>query len=262
MASRVPSKENARVRALHSLTRANFQNETTNAMLNRKGQTGWILESNGSLQTDRFGLAQAAARWTRGDIGNGNPGSPVSFGSLHPLWNFLSCDRYTIAHDGVYWSCEAQFFGVQGSPVPIYELDYSTSEEPIETHKDFRTALGGKPGSELHGADFDVNGAFNGFTGGPEHPFANDAEEDAWRGVVSYLSPGAVWRKNYTTNVRPTDIGSLGKLDTPEGSPPAVPEGMNWLYVGLTWEQRGLVYQVRKEWRLSGRRGWNATIYS
>lgn len=227
--------------------------------LTRKGTTGWVLETGGSLQTDRYGLAQSTARWTRADIAaNANPGSPVGFGSGHPIWTWLGCDRWTVFSDGVYWFCEAQFFGFTGSPEPIYELDYCTSEEPIETHKNFRSTIGGKPGNELNGARFDDEGAFIGFVG----PFANDTEEDEWRGITSYLAPGAVWRKNYLTSSRPSDLGQVGTVDVPEGSAPSVPAGMNWLYTGLTWEQRGRIYQVRKEWRLSGRRGWNDTIYA
>lgn len=226
--------------------------------LNRKGQTGWVLQSNGSLQTDRHGLAQATARWTRADVGNANPGSPVGFGSLHPLWSYLACDRFTITQEEAFWVCEAQFYGVNGVPEPIYELDYSTSEEPIETHKDFRATIGGKPTAVLHGAKFDTDGVFVGFAG----PFADNTEEDTWRGITSYLAPGAIWRKSYTTSTRPADLGSVGKIDVPEGSAPAVPTGYNWLYLGVTWEQRGRTYSVRKEWRLSGRRGWNATIYT
>ncbi len=227
--------------------------------LTRKGTSGWFLAEGGELQTDRFGMSQATATYERLDVAtNVNPGQPVAFGQLHPIWTFLTCDRFSIRANGAGWICQASFFGVTGTPTPIYELDFSTSEEPIETHRKFVSDLGGKPGSELNGARFDDDGAFIGFTG----PFSSDSEEQKWRGVQSYLSPGTVWRKNYTTATRPADVGSIGKIDAaPEGTPPTVPVGFTWLYTGLTWEQRGLVYTVKKEWRLSGRNGWNSTIY-
>ena len=223
----------------------------------RKGTLGWIKTSNGQLQTDRYGLAQATARWERLDTGDSDPGAPTSFGSQHPLWTYLDCDKVSVTQTEAGWVGEGSFYGFTGSPDPIYDLDYSTSEEPIETHKDFRTSLGGTPTTPLHGAKFDSDGAFLGFSTG----FASDAEADAWRGIRGYLSPGAIWRKNYITKVRPTDLGELGHIDIPEGSPPTIPNGRNWLYIGLTWEQRGLTYTVRKEWRASGRRGWNTSIY-
>ena len=58
------------------------------------------------------------------------------------------------------------------------------------------------------------------------------------------------------------DFGDVGCVDFPEGNAPQLPTGRNWLYVGLVWEQRGLTYSVKKEWRASGRRGWNNDIYS
>lgn len=231
--------------------------------ITRKGQTGWFLTSPGTLQTDRYGLATASARWRRQDIANTtNPGSPVSFGQTHPIWFFLNCDKVVISQSDNGWDCEASFFGVDGIPQPIYELDLSASEEPIETHANFRSAIGGKPGSALHGAEFDSStGEFIGFTG-KTTPFANDTERDEWQGIRSYLAPGAVWRKTQVTATRPNDIADVGDVDTPEGSPPAIGTGRNWLYKGLTYEQKGLTHTVRKEWLLSGRRGWNTTIYS
>jgi hypothetical protein len=226
--------------------------------LTRKCPVGWVKVSNGNLQTDRFGLSQAVAKWVRMDKGDSDPGTPAVFGNVHPLWSFLECDKVSIAQTEAGWEAEAAFFGCDGNPDPIYDLDYSTSEEPIETHKDFDTTLAGTSKHRLHGAVFDSLGAFLGFTN-----FGEDAELAAtWRGISSYLNPGAIWRKNYVTKTRPTDVGQLGRIDVPEGNPPSVPNGRNWLYIGLTWEQRGLTYQVRKEWRLSGRRGWNQLIYS
>ena len=231
--------------------------------ITRKGQTGWFLTSPGSLQTDRYGLATASARWRRQDIANTtNPGSPVSFGQTHPIWFFLNCDKVVISQSENGWDCEASFFGVDGIPQPIYDLDLSTSEEPIETHANFRTSIGGTPAAPLNGAQFstDTNtlGEFIGFNG----PFANTTAEDTWRGIRSYLAPGAVWRKTQVTATRPNDIADVGNIDVPEGSPPALGSGRNWLYKGLTYEQKGLTYTVRKEWLLSGRRGWNTTIYA
>jgi hypothetical protein len=232
-------------------------------MITRKGQTGWLLESPGALQTDRYGMSTATARWRRLDVAtNVDPGTPIVYGQAHPLWFFLNCDKFTISVEDNGWNCDATFFGVYGVPQPIYDLDLSTAEEPIETHPNFRTTIAGKPGAALHGAQFsaggDDAGTFLGFNG----PFANDTERDEWMGIRSYLSPGAVWRKTLVTGTRPSDLSDVGGIDTPEGSPPTIGSGRNWLYAGLTYEQKGLVFTTRKEWRLSGRRGWNATIYT
>lgn len=227
--------------------------------LTRKTPVGWIKTSNGQLQTDRFGLSQAAARWVRMDVGDTDPGAPTSFGSAHPLWSYLDCDKISISQTEHGWEAEASFFGVTGIPSPIYEIDFSMSEEPIETHKEFATKLAGTPANKLHGARFEPDGNFAGFV---TFPAGREAERDIWQGIRSFLNPGAVWRKNYVTKSRPGDIGDLGRIDVPEGDPPTLGNSQNWLYTGLTWEQRGLTYQVKKEWRASGRRGWNTDIYT
>lgn len=221
--------------------------------LTRKGQTGWVLSTAGTLSTDRYGLSSAIATYSRYDFGLGDPGLPVSFGSTHPVWTYLECDKVQVSHNGTHWEARADFFGVTGAPAPIYELDMSLSEEPIETHPDFFMVLGGSVNLPYNGAIFDEDGTFKGFV--------KDGDNDEFVGVRSYLSPGAVWRKVYVSKTKPSDMSLLGKIDVPEGSPPTVSSGRNWLYSSLSWEQRGLTYQIRKEWRLSGRQGWNISIY-
>ncbi len=211
------------------------------------------LQDVGSLATDRYGLSTANAQWWY--FGE-SPESQVSIFSAHPRWSFLNMDRRTIKHAGAHWLIEGSYFGVDGTPSPLYEMDVSAGQDPIETHKDFAD-FAGTPTAPLHGAQFDDDGLFIGFK-------PTDDEDSAdWVGVRDYLTPGAIWRKSYVTKAKPgtTEFNLIGRLDFPEGSAPT-PSGRNWLYTGLSWEQKGLTYSVRKEWKLSGRNGWNSTIYA
>lgn len=218
--------------------------------LTKKGTLGLTLDSYGMLQTDRYGMSTATATWFQlSDI----TGVPITFGASHPVWSFLKCDKVNVSYDKPYWRVEASYFGVNGTPAAIYELDVSMSEEPVETHPDFAD-FAGAPGSEANGATFDAEGAFLGFVGAGANP--------EWVGVRSYLAPGMIWRKTYVASSTPPSVSTLGLIDTPEGSPPSVESGRTWMFSGLSFEQKGLVYQVRKEWRLSGRRGWNTTLYA
>ena len=113
-----------------------------------------VFTSGGQLVTDRFGMSSArAVWWYYGD----SPESQVSIFSAHPRWSFLEMDKRTIVlrPDGA-WDIVGDYFGVDGNPEPIYALDNSTSQEPIETHPNF-AAFGG------NGAVFDEDGLFVGF---------------------------------------------------------------------------------------------------
>lgn len=220
----------------------------------RKGNTSWFLSSPGTLQTDRYGLSSATAVWTRMSPTDTDPGRPsgTSFGDSHPIWTTLKCDRSTISQTNFGWQATAEYFGIQGAPpTPIYELDWSTSEEPIETHPDFVATLAGTPAARLNDADFDDKGFFIGFK--PSSSLA---------GVRGYLAPGAVWRETSITTTVPGALGSVGAIVSPSGPVPSVPSPRTWLYLGLTYQQRGQTYTVKKEWRLSGRKGWNTLIYT
>jgi hypothetical protein len=61
--------------------------------------------------------------------------------------------------------------------------------------------------------------------------------------------------------MRPTDINRVGRIDEPDGWQPSIATSKNWLYIGMTFSQRGSTYQVRKTWKASGTRGWNTTLY-
>ena len=224
----------------------------------KQGVSSFFITSAGQLVTDRFGMSSAVSTWFySGPL----PETAVALKSFHPRWHFLNCDKTTITRrsDGA-WDIQATYFGVQGKPEPLYTLEQTLSNEPIETHKEFAT-FAGTPTSPntAHGAYFDPT----------DHMFVNFKQVESspgtctnpeWVGVRDYLSPGVTWRKISVTTTKPA-TGTVGKTAHPPGSPPNFGEKYNWLAMGLSYDQKALVYQVREEWRLSGSRGWNPLIY-
>jgi hypothetical protein len=181
--------------------------------------------------------------------------------------------------------CECRYAGADDADLnrPVYSLAVGDEEVPIETHPKFQTEIGGKPSAPLHGALFtdaggaltadDAQGAFAGFSTmiklGPGsfavNPFA---------GITSFLdSNNIIYRERYCSRTLPRDGLNLNTIYT--GLPGPVPSfgDRNWLYMGYQWEQRGalsefgvqtgprIVFDIVREWRLSGRGGWNFTIY-
>jgi hypothetical protein len=233
--------------------------------LNVYGYTGLILESAGSNVTDIYGLETCTAVFKAVD------GEVPAMFTYHPIFTWLHLERrrVDISPEGFrgFTVTTAEFAGISGPTVPIYELDLGLSEEPIETHPLFVSDIAGTASAPLNGAIFvdestgritsdEAHAVFSKFQttiGGVRNPFA---------GISAYLDfSNSIWRKTQMLPTNPADLTTLGKIATPDGPVPALDTGQDWLFTGMSYVQRGLVFSVKWEWRASGRRGWNETIY-
>jgi hypothetical protein len=151
---------------------------------------------------------------------------------------------------------EAVYKGVYDPPPPPkWELDGSVDEEPIETHKN-GGGLIGTPKEPKNKAIFDEDGQFLGFPADAPHDLG---------GVRGYLSPGAtVTASDWIDTIPSGFLANLGTID-------ALPSwigvttggiGRDWLLIAASWKQYNTVFQLRRTWKLSGRKGWNRRIYT
>jgi hypothetical protein len=215
-------------------------------------------------------------------------------GSSHP---FTASDVYLEEYELKFGPCGVQqicqYAGVDDGDFdqPVYDLAVGMEEEPIETHPFFVEKIGGKPSAPIHGAQFvdasgkitgnDFVGTFAGFT--TMVPIAGTpptVDVNEWAGIESYLDAGSItYREQYMTRSLPDDAGfydyAIGHVyNTLPGPNPSF-KRRNWLYLGYTFRERGrrfssgptpdtrrAVYELTREWRLSGRRGWNKEIYN
>lgn len=168
----------------------------------------------------------------------------------------------------------------QTSDEDIFNLDVRATSEPIQTHPNFRKKIGGKQGEPKHQALFE-EGVFKGFpvkyskkNDGPigalnaQGKPANFGDQNRFAGVSSYLNASATWSKSFRSKESPSITG-LGKIMKPEGDAPT-PKGRDWLYSGFSASftspakgdrRKKIIGTIRKEWFLSGRRGWDKEIY-
>jgi hypothetical protein len=242
------------------------------------GQQGLRLSDPGVLKTSRTGMASCTAVW---EIKKSNYRNLRGIGTPHPIFSILSMESSEVQLKGAYAVQTANYTGVEAQYddlSPTYELVVGLSEEPIETHTKFQTDIGGTPMAPLNGAMFenqatkiwvfdgstdtaaDNNGyLFRGFmVTDPDTGLLN-----SYAKIEHYLEASQLtWRRTTARRTSATSIAAVGKIGTPKGPAPSLPAGRNWLYMGLTQTQRGNVYSVVEEWRASGRRGWNTTIYS
>jgi hypothetical protein len=144
---------------------------------------------------------------------------------------------------------------------PVYELQFGTGQEPIEIHPKFASELGGKPSSPQNGAIYvDPQGNFT--TDDQVGMFERFAIDSDLAGITHFLDTvNITWRMKYTARSKPSGMGNVGKIDSPEGGPPNIGGARNWLYTGLSYTERGDVFSVVKEWKGSGRKGWNGQVY-
>lgn len=230
---------------------------------------GLILQASSPVEEDKLGLLTGTLTY-KCMLGQELALKPVLY-SAHPDFSVMLCEKNRIwKADGWGW-IQSDYAGAILPGQHEYELVKSTGEEPIETHPDF---TGGAGKIAYNGAKPDgtktkwLNGAvfeklpntdywkFLGFDG------ADPSATHSLYGVQAYLDASQVtWRHSYLDRNSPADLSKVGTIDTPDGSPPSMGIGRTWLYLSCEFTRRGYVYQITKQWRCSGRRGWNPLIY-
>lgn len=226
------------------------------------GNLGLILKFNGSLNTDKYGMDSAQAVWS---VPMDNHSSLPDLGTTHPVWSWMVMEKRRVDIEPGFAIGTGEYVGIRTGRTPsLFECSYAETEEPITTHPKFVSTLGGKPSDPKNGAIFvdvetgeitrdDTRGVFL------EFKKLSDDSSDLG-GTSSFLSPQATLRETWISlsNVGTAGLGLIA-------SPPfgiSAPNGGNWLFTGISFQQRGLCFVNTREWRSSGRRGWNSDIYS
>jgi hypothetical protein len=235
-------------------------------MPTRYGKKNDLTFSGATFLERKDGLSTGEATWTcPNSIAISR--APL-IGSKHPYVSWLKAEGRTITF-GAMATIQLSYAGMnpsqQTTSTPVLEVAFGSNEEPIETHPEFVTDIAGKPSNPRNGAIFldpstgrqtedDTRGVFEKFSilvEGIQNPFA---------GLSKYLDlTNITFRKKYTTRSRPATANGT-YLDSPSGAP-SIGSGRNWLYMGLSYEERGDVFSVVEEWRGSPRRGWNQIVY-
>lgn len=189
-------------------------------------------------------------------------------GSAHPRFTGMYLESCTWTRVVKRYHVEYTYRGYlsgSASETPVYTLEGTLSEDPIQLHPDFVSNIAGKPSAPLNGALFvdpeteqettdDSIGVFR------EFKAITSGTQNKKAGVSSYLVPGLRWVKRWTARAAPTDFTKLGEIDTPEGPAPSV-SPRNWLFYSLTYTKKGGLYDIEKTWLMSAKGGWDQEIY-
>lgn len=197
----------------------------------------------------------------------------------HPDFPFMTRKSAQITREEAGWSTvKITFEGISDTEAK-YSVRGTTSTEPIESHPDF-TEFAGKwydATTWVNGAEFikkgqKDQGKFLGFRveDPGEDPPEEGEESNQKAGVKSYLEGGMLFRETLTVKEDDTsgarnaaDMEDLGKISEPPNVNTFVQieDGRNWLLVTCSIEEVGKGIKVTREWRLSGRNGWDPDIY-
>ena len=233
--------------------------------LDKYGNDGLITSVTGDIHTDRFGLETCTTMFKISIDTLYSSLPPIN--SFNPTFGWLIMERRRVTTTPGFWEVYGEYVGISQDPTDsVYELAIGLSDEPIVTHPKFISDIGGSPSRPLNGAIFldqegeittdDSLGQFAYF----QHMFGGQL--NIFAGIDSYLAADqVVWRQKYCATTPPNITYQVGYINSPTGLNVSV-HGPNWLLTSSTFEQRGRVYFICNEWRNSGRRGWNQSIYT
>ncbi len=194
-------------------------------------------------------------------------------GSVHPKMDFMALDEveFEIMQEGLvivtgHYAGASFGGGAGGVPEDEFSLEISTSEEPIQTHFRYESEtaediveaveLATNPPLEDDGksvAEIDQTGW---------SALKVELYDDVRKGIESYREPRVSWTRRWVSQSKPTGLNEIGKIGTPDGDPPAIAAGRNWLNMGMRSVQRGEIFENEVTWELSGRGGWLARYYA
>lgn len=143
----------------------------------------------------------------------------------------------------------------------------SSSEEPIETNKNFLVStdlsasivdFAGGALTEGESVNATTGGAV--FDGEGRFLYFNKNAKGKLFGVTSYLNPNLTYRRNFTTTTTPS-LTAVGKIVTPSSDFPSTVPSATWLCTGIQYIQRGQTFEVTHDFRSSDQKGWNEYVY-
>jgi len=209
--------------------------------------------------------------------------APSLVGALlyHPDFPFLKREDATIERMEAGWAkVSVTFKGIDPNTEdgPTYSMRGSTGSEPIETHPDFATFAGKwfDATTWVNGAEFvkkgdKDQGKFLGFRALEEGAGGGDAPAfNPKGGIRSYLEGGLLFKetelfsKEKAGQAQRADMALLGFIDVPPEVETFVDleEERTWLLITCSIEEVGDGLKVTREWRCSGRNGWDPDLYS
>ena len=221
--------------------------------------TGGVLAPGASLTYESDGTITGSAKYTYAQADSVSP-----IGNAHPDDSRATCVSYTIDFDEVFQNANLVYRGVWSTSATRVDVQASLSANPIETHPNFVSTLGGTQAGPLNSAVFDANGVFLGWPAGAGHGLG---------GVRFYLAADCTLRFTASTTVGSTvasvianngaissSVSGGGSTFTTAYTFPGFMQQtatVDWQYVGAG----NTVYTYTQVYVRTQPPGWNSNIY-
>jgi hypothetical protein len=197
-----------------------------------------------------------------------NAGEGVSFaqgftGGTHSPYDYCFFDSAEVTSlEGGYESVTINYKGFWNNRYSTISIQSSTNTDPIDSHPEF-CEFGGDKEEPKNGAIFRDDETFDKF----ELYIGSKLNEFA--GVKSYLSPNyIVTEKIEYAFATFEDLKSIGRVQSPGGAGGGAQKARNlargqrnFLVTSVSWQAYGQGCIVTKNYRLSGKNGWDSEIY-
>ena len=158
-------------------------------------------------------------------------------------------------------------------------MSISTTEEPIETLKKYRTQLTQEDKNtvaEFKAGRYKIKKVVDGEITELISRTADNSAKIVYltdpllkelinkinSGIVAYLVPKPIYRYSYTSKKKPSGnlLNDVGKIKTPPKAPD-VSGGRNWLVMSINYDYSSNLYNISEEYMLSEEGGWDTDIY-
>ena len=208
-----------------------------------------------TIDFDEFGVAGSTINVQYQFDSPGAAAMKIAGIKVHPVFGWLKRKKATIKREEANLaSASITFEGVPpNTDERTYKVKHSTSSEDIKTHPDFATWV--EEGICSLSADKKT----------VIWKEESEGVKDSFFGTESWLTAGIIYEETWVRgNVGGgNELSLVGRIDQPPASNvlPRGAGGRNYLLISGDIEPIGFGTKMVRQWRMSGRRGWNSRIY-
>jgi len=211
-----------------------------------RGSIKLEIQAVGRVSVSRYGMAEGDVTWKA-------PTSLISdlapaFGSVHPIFEWLNMETIAFDYDKAYSTMTGHYAGAYAGAISVYDYQPSTATVPIQASPNIASILAA---AGTAGTDYIANpdGSYS---------FLKSAGDNL-AGYTEYMISKGFYVESSVSSSAP-DCSNDCKRETPDGTPPST--SGTWLKMPTFFQQRALVYDIRRSWSNSGPRPLPSSLYS